>query len=146
MLLGLCILLYLYEPNRGGFLMATGRRSPWAWAQLREGLIPSTAARRAVLRKGAVTYAGKQPVQPTSVFILSALSAFSVPLSNYRLLILQRAWKILSNRKRKNVDSFLVGSAQETPPNTNCFLFGIKQRQRDSQLRQIKWSDASPIP
>lgn len=70
--------------------MATGRRSPWAWAQLREGLIPSTAARRAVLRKGAVTYAGKQPVQPTSVFInkLSALSAFSVPLSNYRLLIL----------------------------------------------------------
>lgn len=128
--------------------MATGRRSPWAWAQLCEGPTPPTAARRAVLRKGAVTYAGKQPVQPTSVFInkLSALSAFSVPLSNYRLLILQRAWKILSNRKRKNVDSFFVGSAQETPPNTNGFLFGIKQHEHDSQLRQIKWSDASPIP
>lgn len=96
-----------------------------------------------------MTYAGKQPVQTTSVFInkLSVLSVFSVPLSNYRLLILQRAWKILSNKKkRKNVDSFLFGSVQETLPNTNWFLFGIKQRERDSQPQQIKWSDASPIP
>lgn len=133
----------LPRTNQGCFMMATGR-SPGAWSQPPAGPHHLQLLDTRVLRKGMVTCTGKQPLPTTSAFIneLSALSA----LSQYGLLILLKAQKIFSNRKRKTRTPLLVQCEKHPEPYKLPLnnLFSIQYHEHES--RQTKLSDASPSP